>query len=69
MLRKGVSVGILGDPILVSMIAYHVLGAATTIFLRESSDDAAAADPVRASSVSSVVGLMGSLVLEWRLGW
>ena len=62
--RSPANAGILGD--LVSMIAYHVLGAATTIFLRESSDDAAAADPVRASLV---VGLMGLLVLEWRLGW
>jgi hypothetical protein len=47
--------------LLVTMILYHVLGALATIFLRESSDDSAAADPVRASSV---VGLLGSLYLK-----
>ena len=43
------------------MILYHMLGAVATILLRESSDDSAAADPVRASSV---VGLLGSLFLR-----
>ena len=47
--------------ILASMILYHMLGAVATILLRESSDDSAAADPVRASSV---VGLLGSLFLR-----
>ena len=57
----GTSGSILGDPILFSMIIFHMLGAIATIFLRESSDDSAAADPVRASSV---VGLLGSLLLK-----
>jgi hypothetical protein len=52
---------LLGDPILLSMIGFHILGAIATIVLRESSDDSAAADPVRASSV---VGLLGSLILK-----
>jgi hypothetical protein len=43
------------------MILYHMLGAVATILLRESSDDSAAADPVRASSV---VSLLGSLFLR-----
>jgi hypothetical protein len=47
--------------ILASMILYHMLGAVATILLRESSDDSAAADPIRASSV---VGLLGSLFLR-----
>jgi hypothetical protein len=38
-----------------------MLGAVATILLRESSDDSAAADPVRASSV---VSLLGSLFLR-----
>jgi hypothetical protein len=53
--------GIFGDPILVSMVLYHVLGAIITISLRESSDGSAASDPVRACSV---VGLLGSLFLK-----
>ena len=53
--------GILGDPVLASMILHHVLGAVATILLREYSDDSAAADPVRASSV---VDLLGSLFLR-----
>jgi len=57
----GTSGSILGDPILFSMIGFHILGAIATIVLRESSDDSAAADPVRASSV---VGLLGSLLLK-----
>ena len=57
----GTSGSILGDPILFSMIGFHILGAIATIFLRESSDDSAAADPVRASLV---VGLLGSLLLK-----
>ena len=47
--------------IVVSMILFHVIGSVSTIFLRECSDDSAAADPVRASSV---VGLVGSLFLS-----
>ncbi len=47
--------------ILVTMIMYHVIGSLATIYLRESSDDSAAADPIRASSV---VGLLGSLYLK-----
>ena len=46
--------------ILTSMVLFHMVGSVATIFLREYSDDSAAADPVRASSV---VGLVGSLVL------
>ncbi len=47
--------------ILITMVLYHVIGSLATIFLRESSDDSAAADPIRASSV---VGLLGSLYLK-----
>eukprot|EP00579_Thalassiosira_antarctica_P032941 CAMPEP_0202000412 /NCGR_PEP_ID=MMETSP0905-20130828/6765_1 /ASSEMBLY_ACC=CAM_ASM_000554 /TAXON_ID=420261 /ORGANISM="Thalassiosira antarctica, Strain CCMP982" /LENGTH=981 /DNA_ID=CAMNT_0048556881 /DNA_START=139 /DNA_END=3084 /DNA_ORIENTATION=- len=47
--------------IAVSMVLYHVLGAVSTILLREYSDDSGAADPVRASSV---IGLLGSLFLK-----
>ncbi len=47
--------------ILVTMIFYHMIGSLATIYLRESSDDSAAADPLRASSV---VGLLGSLFLK-----
>ncbi|KAL7539260.1 hypothetical protein ACHAWF_006357, partial [Thalassiosira exigua] len=47
--------------ILVAMVSHHVLGSLATIFLREYSDDSAAADPVRASSV---VGLLGSLFVR-----
>ena len=47
--------------ILVTMVLYHALGSFLTIFLRESSDDAGAADPVRSSSV---VGLLGALFLK-----
>ena len=47
--------------ILVTMILYHMLGSLATIYLRECSDDSAAADPLRASSV---VGLLGSLFLK-----
>lgn len=47
--------------VVVSMILFHALGSVATIFLRECSDDSAAADPVRASSV---VGLLGSLFLK-----
>ncbi len=64
LLRKGGRVpGAVGlvDPILVSMIVFHVLGAIATILLRVSSDDFAAANPVRACSV---VGLVGSLFLK-----
>mmetsp|Transcript_564 Transcript_564/g.1193 ORF Transcript_564/g.1193 Transcript_564/m.1193 type:complete len:451 (-) Transcript_564:1818-3170(-) len=46
---------------LVTMVLFHILGSVATIFLRECSDDSAAADPVRASSV---VGLLGSLFLK-----
>jgi len=47
--------------IVVTMVLYHALGSFLTIFLRESSDDAGAADPVRSSSV---VGLLGALFLK-----
>ncbi|KAL9190194.1 hypothetical protein ACHAXT_007405 [Thalassiosira profunda] len=47
--------------ILVSMVLFHMIGAVATIFLRECSDDSAAADPVRASSV---VGLLGALFMK-----
>jgi len=47
--------------ILVTMVLYHALGAFLTIFLRESSDDSGAADPVRASSV---IGLLGALFVK-----
>jgi hypothetical protein len=47
--------------ILVTMVLYHMLGSLATIYLRECSDDSAAADPLRASSV---VGLLGSLFLK-----
>ena len=47
--------------ILITMVLYHALGAFLTIFLRESSDDSGAADPVRGSSV---IGLVGSLFLK-----
>ena len=57
----GTSGSILGDPILFLMIGFNILGAIATIFLRESSDDSAAADPVCASLV---VGLLGSLLLK-----
>ncbi|KAL3774002.1 hypothetical protein ACHAW5_004852 [Stephanodiscus triporus] len=61
-LRRGLWKGGAGPSIILSsMILYHVLGAVVTICLREYSDDSAAADPVRASSV---VGLLGSLFLR-----
>jgi hypothetical protein len=61
-LRRGLWKGGAGPSvILASMVLYHVLGAVVTIWLREYSDDSAAADPVRASSV---VGLLGSLFLR-----
>ncbi|KAL3756768.1 hypothetical protein ACHAWU_003518 [Discostella pseudostelligera] len=47
--------------ILVTMILYSVIGSLATIYLRECSDDSAAADPLRASSV---VGIVGSLFLK-----
>jgi len=47
--------------VVVSMVLFHMLGSVATIFLRECSDDSAAADPVRASSV---VGLLGSLFIR-----
>ncbi|KAL7440243.1 hypothetical protein ACHAXH_008142 [Discostella pseudostelligera] len=47
--------------ILITMILYSVIGSLATIYLRECSDDSAAAEPLRASSV---VGIMGSLFLK-----
>lgn len=47
--------------VVMTMMAFHAIGAIATIFLRESSDDSGAADPVRASSV---VGLLGALFLK-----
>eukprot|EP00984_Skeletonema_dohrnii_P035666 scaffold35705_cov150-Skeletonema_dohrnii-CCMP3373.AAC.2 len=44
-----------------TMVIYHAIGAALTIFLRQSSDVDGAADPVRGSSV---VGLIGSVCLQ-----
>lgn len=44
-----------------TMVIYHAIGAALTIFLRQSSDVDGAADPVRGSSV---VGLIGSVCLK-----
>ena len=61
-LRRGVwssSSGV--SSVAITMILFHVLGAVATIMLRESSDDSAAADPVRASSV---VGVLGSLFIN-----
>ena len=47
--------------IVVAMILYRILGSMTTFFLRELSDDYAAADSVQASLV---VGLVRSLFLQ-----
>jgi len=61
-LRRGVwssSSGV--SSVAISMILFHIMGAVATIMLRESSDDSAAADPVRASSV---VGVLGSLFIN-----
>ena len=44
-----------------TMVIYHAIGAALTIFLRQSSDVDGAADPVRGSSV---VGLIGSVCIQ-----
>jgi len=61
-LRRGLwRAGVGPSNMLVSMIGFHILGAIATLVLRESSDDSAAADPVRASSV---IGLLGSLFLK-----
>jgi hypothetical protein len=46
---------------LIFMAFWHALGSVATIVLREVSDDASAADPVRASAT---VGLIGALLLE-----
>lgn len=59
-MRRGLWKGGLQSTIATMMI-YHAIGAAATILLRESSDDSAAADPVRASSV---IGLLGALFLK-----
>ena len=61
-LRRGVwssSSGV--SSVALTMILFHIMGAVATIMLRESSDDSAAADPVRASSV---VGVLGSLFIN-----
>ena len=47
--------------VVISMVLFHMIGSVATIFLRECSDDSAAADPVRASSV---VGLCGALFMK-----
>ncbi len=61
-LRRGMwKAGVGPSSIVVSMIAFHMIGAVGTILLRECSEDDGAADPVRASSV---VGLLGSLFLR-----
>lgn len=61
-LRRGMwKAGVGPTSIVVSMIAFHMIGAVGTILLRECSEDDGAADPVRASSV---VGLLGSLFLR-----
>jgi len=61
-LRRGLYKSGVGlSSILVTMVLYHALGAFLTIFLRESSDDSGAADPVRASSV---IGLLGALFVK-----
>ncbi|KAL3772011.1 hypothetical protein ACHAWO_008183 [Cyclotella atomus] len=59
-IRRGLWKGGLQSTVATMMI-YHAIGAAATILLRESSDDSAAADPVRASSV---IGLLGALFLK-----
>eukprot|EP00804_Cyclotella_cryptica_P008874 CCRYP_013101-RD/>CCRYP_013101-RD protein AED:0.19 eAED:0.18 QI:0/-1/0/1/-1/0/1/0/278 len=59
-MRRGLWKGGLSS-VVATMMIYHAIGAAATIFLRESSDDSAVADPVRASSV---VGLLGALFLK-----
>lgn len=59
-MRRGLWKGGLSS-VVATMMIYHAIGAAATIFLRESSDDSGAADPVRASSV---VGLLGALFLK-----
>ena len=48
------------SPIL-KMMFWHAVGSASTIALREASDESAAADPVRASAV---IGLLAALVLK-----
>jgi hypothetical protein len=61
-LRRGLwRAGVGPSNMLLSMIGFHIFGAIATFVLRKSSDDSAAADPVRASSV---VGLLGSLFLK-----
>ncbi len=61
-MRKGLYTSGAGlSPVVLTMVLYHALGSFLTIFLRESSDDAGAADPVRSSSV---VGLLGALFLK-----
>lgn len=59
-MRRGLWKGGLQSTVATMMI-YHAIGAAATILLRESSDDSAVADPVRASSV---IGLLGALFLK-----
>jgi curved DNA-binding protein CbpA len=61
-LRRGLwRAGVGPSNMLLSMIIFHIFGAIATLVLRKSSDDSAAADPVRACSV---VGLLGSLFLK-----
>ena len=59
-MRRGLWKGGLSSTV-ATMIVFHAIGAAATIFLRESSEDSGAADPVRASSV---IGMLGALFLK-----
>jgi hypothetical protein len=60
-LRRGLWSNAGLSSIATTMVLYHAIGAALTIFLRKSSDDSGAADPVIGSSV---VGLVGSICLS-----
>lgn len=60
-MRRGLWSGSGLSSIATTMVIYHAIGAALTIFLRQSSDVDGAADPVRGSSV---VGLLGSICLK-----
>lgn len=61
-MRRGLwEAGVGPSSVVVSMVLFHMIGSVATIFLRECSDDSAAADPVRASSV---IGLLGALFMR-----
>ena len=49
---------------IIRMMFWHAIGSASTITLREVSDDSAASDPVRASAV---IGLLAALVLHDKM--